>query len=225
MAGPVPHRRHVPQAVLHRVGQPQPEGSRAGDLARRDRALGVDPATRHERGRRRAHAGPAAGLRHQTGERAQQVAGVGRVGEEPRPHRRDVVAEDRGELVGVRRAAEVLQQRAVERVPPRLGATAQRVGQPASDHAAPQRLLERRAGAHVHGHRQPAEQTDEAEHVPTVHPRWPIRHPVRRGRRPSVAATTGRRTRIPCRPGRAWRRRRGGRGRPRAWRCRRPRPG
>ena len=221
----VPHRRHVPRQSWTESGSPSLRARRTGHLARGDRTLGIEPTARHEGGRHRAHAGAATALRHQTRKRAHLVTGVGRVGEEAARTAAMSSPKTRGELVGVGRAAEVLQQRAVQRVPPRLGRAAQRIRQPAGDDAASQRLLERRASAHVHGHRQPAEQTDEAEHVPTVHPEWPIRHPFRRGRERSGVATTARRTRSRCRPGPGWRRRRAGRGRRRRWRCRRPRPG
>ena len=164
----VPSGDGVEEAGLHRLREADSSGRVAGHLAGRHGCGRTHPPAGRGRRGEDPGAGPPGRLGQSRDPGPPHVRRCAEVGEEGQPDRRDVVTPDLGCLVGVRGAAEVLQQRGVDDVAD-LAVRASRCTRKALRDEAPlERFLQRRTGTHVSRDRQPAQQRKQAEHTATV---------------------------------------------------------
>jgi hypothetical protein len=143
-AAAVPALERVPQAALHVRAESEPLGEPHRDLAVRGEVLPRASRARGERLGQRAQPQrqrrTGAGARRQEPQHVEAAPGI-----EGRPGgpRGQVVAGAGGRLVGVRRAADRVQQRHVVHGRPLRRRGAAGVRQPAGDQAGHERVLER----------------------------------------------------------------------------------
>ncbi len=166
----VPHREHVREPALHRGRQAQPPGCVLGDVTRGRRPVSIDrPAVRQ---RPEEHsAAPLARGRSQAGDPCPQHLGrVGGVREEGEPGGRHVVTERLRQLMGVCRAAQVLQQGGVEGGPDLLVRAPGGSRETGGDEAALQRLLHRGGPRRRDREVRAVQQPEQPEHNTTVPP-------------------------------------------------------